>query len=248
MSEQHVELIQQDGIVRIRLNRPEKKNAFTQAMYDTCEQALSDADADESVIAVIFESAGDSFSSGNDLNDFLAVENLDETAPPFRFLHTLNRVNVPIVAKVNGLAIGIGTTLLLHCDLVYASEEALFALPFVKLGLLPEAGSSLLLPRLCGHQLASELLLLGDNFTANKAQQLGLVNAVLPAEQLASHVEGVLEKLTSQSRQALRTSKKMIKAPQQTVAERISHEAGYFAKALSSDAARQAIAAKLKKK
>lgn len=248
MSEQHVEVIEQAGVVHIRLNRPAKKNAFTQAMYTACEQALTAADNNPAVSAVVFESANDSFSSGNDLNDFLSIEKLDESAPPFQFLQTLARVEVPIVAKVNGLAIGIGTTLLLHCDLVYASEDAVFALPFVKLGLLPEAGSSLLLPRLCGHQFASELLLLGDNFDAQKAQQVGIVNQVVANDDLDDTVDAVLEKLTKQSRQALRVSKKLIKAPQQTVSERISLEAGYFAKALSSDEAKQAIAAKLQKK
>ena len=248
MDNQQVQVIKSDGVVRIQLNRPEKKNAFTQAMYSSCQQALLDADNDDQVSVVLFESAGDSFSAGNDLNDFLAIDNLDETAPPFKFLHTLNSVTVPIVAKVNGLAIGIGTTLLLHCDLVYASEDAIFALPFVKLGLLPEAGSSLLLPRLCGHQLASELLLLGDNFSAQKAQQLGFVNDVVASGELDQRVEQTLQVLTQQSRQALRVSKTLIKAPQQTVADRISHEAGYFAKALSSEDAKRAIAAKLKKK
>lgn len=248
MAEQQVQVIEQGDLVRIRLNRPEKKNAFSQAMYQSCEKALTQADNDPKVKAVVFESSGDSFSSGNDLNDFLAVENLDESAPPFRFLHVLNRVTVPVVAKVNGLAIGIGTTLLLHCDLVYCSDQAVFALPFVKLGLLPEAGSSLLLPRLCGHQMASELLLLGNNFDGQKAQQLGLVNAVFTVEQLDDEVELILSQLTSQSGQALRTSKQLIKAPQQAVAERISLEAGYFANALASDAAKQAIAAKLQKK
>lgn len=247
MSE-HVNIVQQSGVMRIQLNRPDKKNAFTQAMYEHCEEALLQADADDSVNVVVFESIGDSFSAGNDLNDFLAIESLDESAPPFRFLHTLNKVDVTIVAKVNGLAIGIGTTLLLHCDLVYASEDALFALPFVKLGLLPEAGSSLLLPRLCGHQLASELLLLGDNFSAERAAQLGLVNKVVTATELDAQVDSVVAKLTSSSRNALRTSKRLIKAPQQTTAERISYEAGYFAEALSSDAAKQAIQAKLQKK
>lgn len=248
MHNDHVQVSHANGVVRIRLNRPEKKNAFNQSMYSACEQALIDADNDASVAVVVFEGAGDSFSSGNDLNDFLAIETLDESAPPFRFLHTINRVSVPIVAKVNGLAIGIGTTLLLHCDLVYASNNATFALPFVKLGLLPEAGSSLLLPHLCGHQRAAELLLLGDNFSAKQARELGLVNRVVDAEQLDATVDAVVEQLTSSSRHALRVSKTLMKAPQQSVADRISHEAGYFAKALASPDARRAIAAKLEKK
>lgn len=247
MTEQHIIIDKKPSVVTIRLNRPDKKNAFTQQMYSEATAALKAADEDESIKVVVFEGSGDSFSAGNDLNDFLAIESLDETAPPFKFLHLLNKVNVTIVAKVNGLAIGIGTTLLLHCDLVYSADNAIFALPFVQLGLLPEAGSSLLLPRIMGHQRASELLLLGDTFSADKAHHYGLVNEVVSANDLDQHVEQVVSHLVKQSRNALRTSKKLIKTESDTVSERISLEAGYFAKALSSDTAKQAIAAKLKK-
>ncbi|MFD2633381.1 enoyl-CoA hydratase [Idiomarina piscisalsi] len=248
MSEQPVIITKDNGVVRIRLNRPEKKNAFTQDMYTLCEKALKQANDDTSINAVVFESEGDSFSAGNDLNDFLAIENLDESAPPFRFLHTLNKVEVPVVAAVNGLAIGIGTTLLLHCDIVISSNEAVYALPFVQLGLLPEAGSSLLLPQICGYQKAAELLLLGDNFDAQTALGLGFVNHVVSAEQLAGKVEEVLNKLRVQSGQSLRVSKKLLKHPVESTAARISREAEYFAKALSSPEAKQAIARKLQKK
>ncbi|MCK7460437.1 enoyl-CoA hydratase [Idiomarina aminovorans] len=247
-NEERVQVSQDNGVVRIRLNRPEKKNAFTQAMYTTCNEALKAADNDASVHAVLFESSGDSFSAGNDLNDFLAVENLDESAPPFQFLHTLAQVEVPIVAAVNGLAIGIGTTLLLHCDLVYSSDDAVFALPFVQLGLLPEAASSLLLPQICGYQKAAELLLLGENFDAQTAQQAGFVNHVVSVERLPIVVSEALDKLRKQSGKSLRISKHLLKQPAESVADRISREATFFAKALNSDAARQAIAAKLQKK
>jgi enoyl-CoA hydratase/carnithine racemase len=247
-TEELVQVSQDKGVVRIRLNRPEKKNAFTQDMYTACNEALKAADADNSIHAVLFESSGDSFSAGNDLNDFLAVENLDESAPPFQFLHTLARVEVPVVAAVNGLAIGIGTTLLLHCDIVYSSDEAVFALPFVQLGLLPEAASSLLLPQICGYQKAAELLLLGESFDAQAAQQAGFVNHIVSLERLPVVVDETLDKLRKQSSKSLRISKRLLKQPAESVADRISREATFFAKALSSEEARQAIAAKLQKK
>ena len=237
-TEELVQVSQDNGVVRIRLNRPAKKNAFTQDMYTTCNEALKAADNDSSVHAVLFESSGDSFSAGNDLNDFLSTENLDESAPAFQFLHTLARAEVPIVAAVNGLAIGIGTTLLLHCDIVYSSDDAVFALPFVQLGLLPEAASSLLLPQICGYQKAAELLLLGESFDAH----------VVSLERLPVVVEETLDKLRKQSSKSLRISKHLLKQPTESVADRISREATFFAKALSSDEARQAIAAKLQKK
>ncbi|MFS6538091.1 enoyl-CoA hydratase [Idiomarina loihiensis] len=247
-TEELVQVSQDNGVVRIRLNRPAKKNAFTQDMYTTCNEALKAADNDSSVHAVLFESSGDSFSAGNDLNDFLSTENLDESAPAFQFLHTLARAEVPIVAAVNGLAIGIGTTLLLHCDIVYSSDDAVFALPFVQLGLLPEAASSLLLPQVCGYQKAAELLLLGESFDAQSAQQAGFVNHVVSLERLPVVVEETLDKLRKQSSKSLRISKHLLKQPTESVADRISREATFFAKALSSDEARQAIAAKLQKK
>lgn len=248
MSKQPVIIKRDNGVVRIRLNRPEKKNAFTQEMYTLCDEALQEADNDKSINAVVFEGEGDSFSAGNDLNDFLAVENLDESAPPFRFLHTLNKVEVPVVAAVNGLAIGIGTTLLLHCDIVISSNEAVYALPFVQLGLLPEAGSSLLLPQICGYQKAAELLLLGESFDGQTALELGFVNHVVSSEQLNDKVEDVLNKLIAQSGAALRVSKKLLKHPVESTAARISREADYFSKALSSPEAKEAIARKLQKK
>lgn len=247
-TEELVQVSHDNGVVRIRLNRPAKKNAFTQDMYTLCNDALKAADNDSSIHAVLFESSGDSFSAGNDLNDFLAVENLDESAPPFQFLHTLARVEVPIVAAVNGLAIGIGTTLLLHCDIVYSSDDAVFALPFVQLGLLPEAASSLLLPQICGYQKAAEWLLLGESFDAQSAQQAGFVNHVVSVERLPVVVDETLDKLRKQSRNSLRMSKHLLKQPVESVADRISREATLFSKALSSDTARQAIAAKLQKK
>lgn len=247
-NEQHIIVTTDNGVVRIQLNRPEKKNAFTQDMYQKCHDALRAANEDNSIKAVVFESTGDSFSAGNDLNDFLAVDNLEESAPPFQFLHTLAAVDVPVVAAVNGLAIGIGTTLLLHCDMVFSSDSATYALPFVPLGLLPEAASSLLLPQICGYQKAAELLLLGESFDAAYAQQAGFVNHVVPSERLPSVVEEALDKLRKQPSQSLRITKHLLKKKAESVNNRISREATFFAKALNSDEARSAIAAKLQKK
>lgn len=238
----------QDAIVHITFNRPEKKNAFTQAMYQRFNQALRDADADSEVAAVFLHGSGDSFSAGNDLHDFLQLGEVNLDSPAFQLLQTLTEISVPLVAGVNGLAIGIGTTLLLHCDLVYASDKALFCLPFVHLGLVPEAGSSQLLPQLCGRQRAAELLLLGDTFSADKAASIGLVNDVVGAEQLADKLNEVAEQLSQRPRQALRQSKQLLQMPAEPVADRIRREGQIFVKALNSDAAKAAIAAKLKKK
>ncbi|MDS0218028.1 enoyl-CoA hydratase-related protein [Pseudidiomarina andamanensis] len=236
------------NVLWLTLARPEKKNALTQDMYTALSSALQAADRDSKIAAVVLTGEGDSFTAGNDLNDFLAIEELDDSAPPFEFLYTLSRLSVPLVAGVNGLAIGIGTTILLHCDLVYASNDAVFALPFINLGLVPEAASSLLLPQQCGHLKASELLLLGDNFDAHAALSYGLVNKVVAPDELQDTLEQVALALASKPHGGLRAAKKLIKQPAEPVADRIEREAKIFARALSSEAARQAIKDRLNKK
>lgn len=236
------------NVLWLTLARPEKKNALTQDMYRALSEALQAADRDVKIAAVVITGAGDSFTSGNDLHDFLAIEDLDDSAPPFEFLYTLSRLSVPLVAGVNGMAIGIGTTILLHCDLVYASNQAVFALPFINLGLVPEAASSLLLPQQCGHLRASELLLLGDTFDAATALEYGIVNQLVEAEQLQDTLEQVAEKLASKPHGGLRAAKKLLKQPAEPVADRIEREAKIFIRALNSEDARQAIAARLNKK
>lgn len=236
------------NVLWLTLARADKKNALTQDMYTALSSALQAAERDEKIAAVVITGEGDSFTAGNDLNDFLAIEDLDDSAPPFEFLYTLSRLSVPLVAGVNGLAIGIGTTILLHCDLVYASSDAVFALPFINLGLVPEAASSLLLPQQCGHLKASELLLLGDSFDAQEALQYGLVNKVVAPQELSETLEQVAAALASKPHGGLRAAKKLIKQPAEPVADRIEREAKIFARALSSDAARQAIKDRLTKK
>ncbi|RUO64939.1 Enoyl-CoA hydratase/carnithine racemase [Pseudidiomarina planktonica] len=237
-----------DKIVTITLTRTSKKNALTQAMYAEMTEALKQADANKEIAAVIIQGAADSFTAGNDLQDFLKMESIDEEAPVFQFLHTIANVSVPLVASVNGLAIGIGTTLLLHCDLVYASRDARFSLPFIHLGLVPEAASSLLLPQLCGRVRAAELLLLGDMFNAEQALQYGIVNQVVDNDALSKRVSEVAQQLADKPVAGLRASKKLMRAPTESVDDRIAREVKVFAAALATPEAKAAIAARLQKK
>lgn len=247
MSE-HIQVEQRDGVVWVTLNRPEKKNALTQQMYLDLSAALEHAERDSSVAAVVLQGAGGNFSAGNDLHDFLAADELDENSPPFEFLFTLSRLSVPVIASVEGVAIGIGTTILLHCDLVLASEDAQFALPFIHLGLVPEAASSQLLPLLCGHLRAAELLLLGDTIDATTALTYGMLNKVVGKDQLATTTASLAAELAKKPVSGLRATKALLKQPTEAVADRISREAQIFIKALHSDAAREAIAQRLHKK
>lgn len=240
----HVVTRRDGAILRLQLNRPEKKNALTQDMYQALLDGLNEAEADESIHAVVFSGAGDTFCAGNDLGDFLRHGELTPQAPVFQLLKRLPQLTVPLVASVQGMAIGIGTTLLLHCDLIYAAEDAVFALPFVDLALVPEAGSSLLLPQTVGYPKAAELLLLGEPFGAAKAQQMGLLNDVVANADLDKRVEAVLQALANKPPQALRHSKQLLKAPQETTGARIERELEVFMKALASDEAQKVIAAK----
>ncbi len=165
------------GVLEIALDRPGKKNAITAAMYAALAEALREADSDDAIHAVLFRGNGDAFCAGNDLEDFAANPPADGDAPVFLFLDAASRAVKPFVAAVHGSAVGIGTTLLLHCELVYAAEDARFALPFTRLGLVPEFGSSYLLASIAGYQRAAELLLLGESFDANKAYEAGFVSA-----------------------------------------------------------------------
>ena len=179
-------LISNEGPVRkIRMNRPEKKNALTLAMYEAMAAAIEDAGTDASVRCLLIAGTPDIFCAGNDLNDFVAMARTGALGTPIvRFLHALARCEKPLVAAVSGAAVGIGTTMLLHCDQVIASDNALLLTPFVSLGLLPEAGSSLIAPRLMGHAHAFSLLVMGKPLSAEAAKAVGIVNAVVPPAEL----------------------------------------------------------------
>lgn len=236
-----VATVTQAGIYRIILNRPEKKNALTSAMYDRLDTLLRAADANEAVRVVQIESSGADFCAGNDIADFLAqggpdVTNVEEPAG-LRFLDTLIGFGKPIVAAVGGVAIGIGTTMLLHCDIVVAAEDAVFGLPFVKLGLVPEAASSLLLPQLMGYQRAAELLLLGDTFDASTARELRLVNRVVTVEELRVTAGEYAGRLAARPPEALRLTRQLLRGDLAAVRAAKNREAAIFMQRLASQEA-----------
>lgn len=247
MSE-HVQTTRDGAILHLRLNRPQKKNALTQDMYQALLDGLNQAEDDASISVVVFSGEGDTFCAGNDLGDFLKHGELTADAPVFQLLKRLPQLTVPLVASVQGAAVGIGTTLLLHCDLVYLADNARLALPFVDLALVPEAGSSLLLPQSVGYVKAAELLLLGETFDAQAALSMGLVNGVVSEDKLQATTAEVAAKLASKPPQSLRRSKQLLKAPVETTNERIDRELKVFMQALASDEAQRVIAEKASKR
>lgn len=217
------------GVRLVTLNRPEKKNALTGAMYDAMRGAIEEADASEAVGAVVFAGVPGAFSAGNDIADFVTrAEKAFSEAPSLRFIRQLARTKTPLVAAVDGVAVGIGTTLTLHCDLVYASPAARFRMPFVELGLVPEAASSYLLPRRVGRLKATELLLLSEMFGADQAEALGLVNAVMPSDMLVEHAVAQGARLAALPRGALAASRALIRGDQAQVDAALQAEAEAF--------------------
>jgi enoyl-CoA hydratase/carnithine racemase len=238
-----------DGILRIEINRPDKKNALTAAMYQAMADAIRLAEADGKVRVVLIHGKTDLFTAGNDLQDFLDNPPRDENRPVFQFLYGISQAQKPIVAAVAGPAVGVGTTMLLHCDLVYAAPNARLQLPFVNLGLVPEAGSSLLLPALIGYQRAAELLLLGEPFTAQKAKEIGLVTDVVPEDQLFDTAMVQAKKLAAKPAASLRLTKRLMKQGQMAaVAQQIKLESAQFGERLSSPEAKEAFSAFLEKR
>jgi enoyl-CoA hydratase/carnithine racemase len=242
-----------DGVLTIEIARPEKKNAFTREMYTAAAQALHAADADAAVRAVLLCGQPGIFTSGNDIEDFLSRppgQGSDaQDSPVFRFLNALTNCGKPVVAAVTGAAIGVGATMLLHCDFVYVSDEARLAMPFVSLGLVPEFASSLLLPQLMGQRRAAEKLLLGDPFTAQEAVDCGLANAVLPAAEVLPHARRVALRFNALPPGAVRDSKKLMRDHQRAlVMEAIRTEGAVFSARLRSPEVREALQAFLEKR
>lgn len=239
------------GIAQIEIKRPEKKNAITQAMYAAMADALAQADDNPAVRVVVIHGQSNVFTSGNDLQDFMNF-NFDEpfeSGPIFRFLRGISRVTKPLIAAVNGAAIGIGTTLLLHCDLVYAGESAYLQLPFVNLGLCPEAASSLLLPWLAGYQRAAQLLLFGEPFSAQYAREIGLVNEVVRDDQVLDRALARARQLAAQPPGSVHITKQLLKAAQSEQVLRVMSEEGReFTARLASGEAKEALAAFLEKR
>ena len=247
MSE-HVEIVTEGGVRSVRMTRGEKKNAITGAMYTAMAEALETGNGDAAVRAILFLGVPGAFSAGNDIADFLAMSSGGELgAPIIRFLKALARSEKPMVAGVDGLAIGIGTTLLLHCDLVYASPGSVFRTPFVDLGLVPENASSLLAPRLMGHQRAFELLCLGAPFTADKAHGAGFVNEIVEAEDLEEKARTMAATLAGKPVEAMAIARRLVKGAPDDVLARIDEEAVAFRERLASPEARAAFMAFLAK-
>lgn len=235
-------VIERDGrVLVITFDRPEKKNALTGAMYETATEALHAADGDETVGAVVFRGAGGAFTAGNDLADFLAASETVAELPAFAFIKALALCETPMIAAVEGVAVGIGATLLLHCDLVYMTAGTMLRMPFVDLGLVPEAASSLLLPRRIGLAKASELLLLGEWVGADEALRLGLANEIIAAGKLRAYAVAQAGRLAAKPRAALTATRRLIRSDRQEVVARIEEEARCFAEALVSDEAKAAF-------
>lgn len=237
-----------DGVLGIRINRPAKKNALTAAMYTSMAEAMARAEADPAIQAVMFSGNGDCFTAGNDLGDFLANPPLTGDSPAARFLQALVGARKVLVAAVHGAAAGIGTTMLLHCDLVFAGRSASLSLPFVKLGLVPEAGSSLLLPRLAGHQRAAELLLLGETFDARTAHEIGLVNRVVEDDALLPTALAAAKAVAALPPEAVLQTKALLKMNTPDLAERIKTELELFGAQLRTPAFREMATAFMEKR
>ncbi|MAK65262.1 MAG: enoyl-CoA hydratase [Maricaulis sp.] len=240
-----------DRIRTITFNRPEKKNALTQDMYSAAADALDSANDDPSVRVCILTGTQGVFTAGNDIVDFTQrPPNFGEhdTPPVRKFMLALLNCQKPVIAAVDGLAIGIGVTLLLHCDLVVASDRAIFKTPFVDLALAPEFASSQLMPRIFGHAVAAELLLLGDTWDANRARETGLVNRVTPADKLAETAGFMAAILAAKAPSSLKASKALMRQPVESIEDRMDRENTIFANQLQSPEFAEAAAAFLERR
>ena len=236
-------------VALIEIARPEKKNALTQAMYSAMAAALRAASADATVRAVLIIGQPGCFTSGNDLEDFMQRPPQSDESPVHQFMQALLECECPVVAAVTGAAVGVGTTLLLHCDLVYVSDEARLAMPFVSLGLVPEYASSLLVPALLGHVKAAEKLMLGEPFTGSDAVDCGIANAVLPAGEVVNHARRMAERFNALPPAAVRETKRLMRAPRrEAVAQAMQTENALFAQRLRSPEAQEAFQAFFQKR
>ncbi|MER8726330.1 crotonase/enoyl-CoA hydratase family protein [Mesorhizobium sp. M1027] len=243
-------LVERRGAIQIiRINRPDKKNALTRAMYATMSAALAGGDADPAIRVHVFLGVPGAFSSGNDLADFMVVASGGEGGTEvWDFLMALAKVEKPMVSGVDGIAVGIGTTLNLHCDLTFATPRTMFRTPFVDLGLVPEAGSSLLAPQILGRQGAFALLGLGEGFSAERAKAAGLIYEVVEEEALEASVLAAAGQISAKPPQALRIARDLMRGSRDDVVERIGKESHHFRERLTSDEARAALTAFMTRK
>jgi enoyl-CoA hydratase/carnithine racemase len=236
-------------VLRVQFNRPSKKNAMTLAMYAALAEELDRADQNDDVRVVLVHGAGDSFTAGNDIADFVSHPPGPGDSPQARFLDALIRFSKPLVAAVHGFAVGGGATMLLHFDFVYAAESTRFQVPFINLALVPELASSYTMPTQLGYLRAAEMILLGEPFSAARASEFGLVTAVVPDQNVWDKASGVATNLTRKPAEALRACKRLIKAPEQdSIRQAVSRELSEFAARVRSAEAKEAFAAFLEKR
>ena len=236
------------GVMTITFNRLDKKNSITSAMYAVMADAVAQAAADASVRVVLFQGHESIFSAGNDIGDFLNQPPSTQESPVFRFLRGIATFEKPLMAAVAGPAVGIGTTMLFHCDLVYAGDNAAFSMPFVNLGLCPEAASSLLAPRMFGYHRAAEALLMGDPFFAEAAQEVGLVNRVVPPTEVNGYAQAQARKLAGKPLSSLIETKRLMKGDTQAVLQKMDEEGKSFGRMLREPAAKEAFGAFMEKR
>lgn len=237
------------GVLSLTINRLDRKNSITAAMYAAMADVLAAAEGDAAVRVVVIQGHETIFSAGNDIGDFLNKPPSTQDSPVFRFLYGISAFSKPIVAAVCGPAVGIGTTMLLHCDLIYAGDNAAFSMPFVNLGLCPEAGSSLLVPQLMGYPRAAEALLLGEPFTAETALEMGLINRIVPPAEASALAQQQAKKLAAKPLSSIIETKRLMKqANASAVKQRIHDESLSFGRMLSEPAAREAFTAFMQKR
>ena len=243
-----ITIAKQDKVVQITLNRPEKKNALTSEMYGDIAQAINDANSNPSVKVVLIKGHNDFFTAGNDMGDFLSNPNMDEKSNVYQFLKALIFCEIPVIAAVEGFAVGVGTTMLLHCDQVFAGRSASFSMPFVNLGLVPEACASLLLPRQVGYQKAANWLLTGDTFTAQEAHEAGIVGQLVDSGSAATSAMKFAFKLSQKPRSALVATKRLLRRPEESMVARLHEELDLFIEGLNGPAAKEAMTAFMEKR
>jgi enoyl-CoA hydratase/carnithine racemase len=238
-----------NSIFTITFNRPKKKNAITAEMYQTMADALKEAESDAEVRAILFTGKPEIFTAGNDLEDFMKNPPQKRNSPVYQFMQNLSQATKPVIAAVSGPAVGIGTTLLMHCDFVYAADNAKFSMPFAKLGLCPEFSSSMLLPQIAGYQRAAEKLMLGEAFSAQEACAMGLVNKVLPPAEVLAFAEAQAAKLAALPTSSLRATKRLMKGKQlAAIKAKMQEEGQLFSKLLVSKEAKEAFTAFFEKR
>jgi enoyl-CoA hydratase/carnithine racemase len=238
-----------EGVLSLTINRLDRKNSITAVMYAAMADVLIAAESNDAVRVLVIQGHETIFSAGNDIGDFLNKPPSTQDAPVFRFLYAISAFTKPIVAAVCGPAVGIGTTLLMHCDLIYAGDNAAFSMPFVNLGLCPEAGSSLLVPQLMGYPRAAEALLLGEPFTAETALEMGLINRIVPPAEASALAQQQAQKLAAKPLSSVIETKRLMKqASASAVKQRIHDESLSFGRMLSEPAAREAFTAFMQKR